>query len=103
MRSLLLTVCVVLGMSATAQNYVIYPNTNEGVFNIGLSNPDDIKLWSELDRITIIDESGKILYDKRYSYYSQGKSIEIKNAESGVYFVLLFAWDGIEVKKTVVK
>ena len=104
MRSLLLTVCVVLGMSATAQNYVIYPNTNVGVFRIKLSEPDDIDLWYKLDRIVIIDESGKLLYDKEYDYHKQGKIIKVKKPESGVYFFILFyRWDSVETHKIVVK
>jgi hypothetical protein len=104
MRSLLLTVCVVLGMSATAQNYVIYPNASAGVFRIKLSEPDDIDLWYELSRIIIIDESGKLLYDKKYGYHIQGRNIEVKKPESGVYFFILFySWELVETHKIVVK
>lgn len=105
MRSLLLTVCMVLGMSATAQDYVVYPNpTTGGVLNIELSNPDDIKLWYELSQIVVVDTSGKVFYNKQYEYYSQGKNIKIKNAESGVYlFILFYRWDSVETHKIVIK
>ena len=65
--------------------FSIYPNPNNGEFNIALTNPS-----SDTISIKLYDVNGRNIYSKTYgSFYDFNSSIKLNNVQSGVYLIEL--------------
>ena len=97
-----LELCVDGGLSVVEnnlENLSIYPNPNNGEFNIGF-NPKS----GEAITIDVYDIRGRSIYNKVYSSVSRFEEvIQLNNAQSGVYMLTIS--DGAQkvTKKIIVE
>jgi len=74
--------------------FTIYPNPNNGVFNIVTTN-------NASNRITITDVSGKLVYENNTN--SNNILVDLNNVNKGIYFVKVFNETGVEIEKIIIK
>ncbi len=103
LQSVSITICSQVATLSTENfglaDFKIYPNPNNGAFNVQFSSDssNDIK-------IGVHDIRGRQIFDK--SYQNTGvfsESLELNNVQAGVYLVTVQDGDRKEVKKIVVE
>jgi len=84
--------------SLFSENFIIYPNPGNGVFNINLAGSEDIK-------INIYDQTGRVIVTKSISEQTSGIlfKIDLSEYEPGIYFAKFSTEDMIMTRKLVVK
>lgn len=83
----------------TETNFSIYPNPNNGTFNIKTNSPNGEKM-----NVSVFDMGGRQVYNNRFdSGLQQENTIDLGNVQAGVYLVNLT--DGIQTitRKIVVE
>lgn len=84
---------------ATMSDLVTYPNPNKGVFYVQFTS-DSI---NEV-KVVVHDLLGRKLFEKQYEKKSNfNESIQLKNIQSGVYFVTVIDGNRKKVKKIVIQ
>lgn len=97
-----LTICTVqtAGVADNSlKNFVIYPNPNNGNFNVQFESEsgNDIK-------INIHDISGRVIFEKTYQnsgFFNQ--NLQLSNAQSGVYLISVLDGKNRTTKRIVIK
>ena len=80
-------------------NFVVYPNPNNGSFNVQLSN-----LISENVSVKVYDMRGRTIYQTSFNNNGAfNEMIRLNNAEAGVYLMSVTDGDRTEVKRIIVK
>ncbi|MDI1254956.1 MAG: zinc-dependent metalloprotease family protein [Flavobacterium sp.] len=80
-------------------NFAVYPNPNNGTFNI-----QSDKLTSDKIAVTVYDMRGRLIFDKNYAGSGNfNENIQLKNAEAGVYLLSVSDGENKEVKRIVVQ
>lgn len=78
---------------------VIYPNPNKGIFNVQFTS-DSI---NEV-KVVVYDLLGRKLFEKQYEKKSNfNESVQLKNIQSGIYFLTVIDGDRKKVKKIVIE
>lgn len=97
-----LEICVDEGLSVAEnnlENLSIYPNPNNGAFNIAF-NPTS----GEAIAIDVYDIRGRSIYTKRFDSMSRfEETIELNNAQSGVYMLTISDGSQKVTKKIIVE
>lgn len=98
-----LNVCTVaaLGTQENTQldGFTIYPNPNNGVFNIRLNSTsgNDIK-------VNVHDISGRLVFDKSYSNTGAfDQNLQLNNVQAGIYIVTVQDGDKKEAKRIAIQ
>ena len=72
-------------VNSTSQNdFEIYPNPNNGNFEVELKNGSNVNA-----KITIYNIVGKLIYENDVNDTTLIKSIKLNNVPNGIYFVKL--------------
>ncbi len=74
--------------------FTIYPNPNNGVFNIVTTN-------NASNKITITDISGKLVYENNTN--TNNILVDLNNVNKGIYFVKIFNEAGVKIEKIIIK
>ena len=74
--------------------FAIYPNPNNGVFNIVTTN-------NASNKITITDISGKLVYENNTN--TNNILVDLNNVNKGIYFVKIFNEAGVKIEKIIIK
>ncbi|MGO4818376.1 zinc-dependent metalloprotease [Flavobacterium sp. W22_SRS_FP1] len=78
---------------------VIYSNPNKGIFNVQFTS-DSI---NEV-KVVVYDLLGRKLFEKQYEKKSNfNESVQLKNIQSGIYFLTVIDGDRKKVKKIVIE
>tara|TARA_B110000444_G_C18385103_1_gene386661 strand:- start:268 stop:558 length:291 start_codon:yes stop_codon:yes gene_type:complete len=77
------------------EDFKIYPNPNNGSFEIQMTN------LSAKTEIEILDLNGKIIYKNTYS--NKNQNINIENISRGVYIVKANQNGYVRTKKLIIK
>jgi subtilisin-like proprotein convertase family protein len=97
-----LNICTVQTAGVTEnnlKNFTIYPNPNNGTFNVQFesNSGNDIK-------INVHDISGRVIFEK--SYQNTGifnQNLQLNNAQAGVYLITVLDGDNQTTKRIVIK
>ncbi|WP_338409800.1 zinc-dependent metalloprotease [uncultured Flavobacterium sp.] len=80
-------------------NFSIYPNPNQGSFELKLSN-----FINNDYSVEILDNFGRVIYEKNFKLASGlVQNINVENASTGVYFVKFKSQDVVVTKKINIK
>ena len=74
----------------------IYPNPSNGQFNI------NVPQYSGLINIMVVDMNGRIVYDVKQEKFSNDKSIDLSNLQSGMY-VIKISGESLNYNQKIVK
>ncbi|MCG2612169.1 proprotein convertase P-domain-containing protein [Flavobacterium sp. SM15] len=98
-----LNICTVTALGTQENNqldgFTIYPNPNNGAFNIRLNSTsgNDIK-------INVHDISGRLVFDKSYSNTGAfDQNLQLNNVQAGIYIVTVQDGDKKEAKRIAIQ
>lgn len=92
-------VAVLSSESFGLSNFSIYPNPNNGSFNIEFNSDSNNEI-----KVNVHDIRGREVYQKSYSNNGLfNESLELKNVQSGIYLVTVQDGAKKEVKKIVIQ
>ena len=83
---------------ANSEFLILYPNPNDGHFSIQLIDP----LQIEKGNIVITDLAGKQVYSGSVSKEETIKQMDLSNAKSGIYILLIICKELLVTKKFIV-
>ncbi|WP_298155910.1 reprolysin-like metallopeptidase [Flavobacterium sp.] len=94
------TVEIPLGIEGnTLFNFAVYPNPNNGSFNV-----QSDKLTSDKVDMTVYDIRGRVIFQKDYNGSANfNENIQLNNAEAGIYLLSVSDGQNKEVKRIVVQ
>lgn len=97
-----LNLCSVQALSINENNFsnfIVYPNPNNGNFNIQFANASSDKI-----NIAVYDMRGRIIFEKDYQSQSDfNENIQLDNVQAGVYILNVTDGKHKEIKRIVVK
>ena len=76
-------------------NFNIYPNPSNGIFNVSIGNS------SEINTIEITNVIGQTIYSK-IANNSSNNVIDLSNLNKGIYFISLKSDQGISSSKKII-
>jgi len=92
-------VAVLANESFGLDNFVIYPNPNNGNFNVQFSSNSSNEI-----KVFVHDLRGREIYTNKYNNSGLfNETLQLNNAQSGIYLVTVQDGDRKEVKKIVVE
>ncbi|ESU23715.1 fpp1 protein [Flavobacterium enshiense DK69] len=97
-----LNICTVQTASVAdnnLKNFTIYPNPNNGNFNVQFESNSSNNI-----KINVYDISGRIIFEKSYQnsgFFNQ--NIQLNNAQTGVYLITVLDGDKQTTKRIVIK
>ena len=92
-------VAVLASESFGLDNFVIYPNPNKGNFNIQFNSNTSNEI-----KVNVHDLRGREIYNNNFNNSGLfNESIQLNNAQSGIYLVTVQDGDRKEVKKIVIE
>jgi len=85
---------------ANALDFVVYPNPNNGMFNIKMSNTS----FEDTIKVSVYDIRGRLVYNNNFENNNEfNEVISLNNAESGIYLLNVTNGNLTETKKIILK
>lgn len=79
-------------------NLLVYPNPNDGNFNIQFSNST-----AEFVRVQVYDMAGRTIFEKKFNVQGDfNENIELNTVQAGVYLVSIFDGERTHVKRIII-